>query len=84
MLKLNVKKMNMIKNAENNLRMFSDSYCSYKYEEFDYSERDSFIKCRKYGGYCNPKTKCRKDEYDKKVKEFNNLKENLRKGIENL
>ena len=26
----------------------------------------------------------RKDEYDKRVKEFNNLKENLRKGIENL
>ena len=30
------------------------------------------------------KLNVKKDEYDKKVKEFNKLKENLIKGIENL
>ena len=73
-----------LKDAENKVYVFSDLDCPYKYEGFNYSERESYTECKKYGGYCDAETKCKKDEYDKKVKEFNKLKENLIKGIENL
>ena len=60
-----------LKDAKNKVYVFSDLDCPYKYEGFDYSERESY-------------TECKKDIYDKKVNEFNKLKEKLIKEVENL
>ena len=72
-----------LKDAENKVYVFSDLDCPYKYEGFSYSE-GSYTECEKYGGCCDPETKCKKDIYDKKVNEFNKLKEKLTKEIKNL
>ena len=72
-----------LKDAENKVYVFSDLDCPYKYEGFSYSE-GSYTECEKYGGYCDAKTKCKKDIYDKKVNDFNKLKEKLTKEVENL
>ncbi|WP_312286872.1 hypothetical protein [Terrisporobacter sp.] len=39
--------------------------CEYKKEEYRYSERDYYYICDKFGGYCEPKEKCKKDEFNK-------------------
>ena len=73
-----------LKDAKNKVYVFSDLDCPYKYEGFSYSERESYTECEKYGGCCDPETKCKKDIYDKKVNDFNKLKEKLTKEVENL
>lgn len=58
--------------------------CAYKKEEYDYSERERYWTCMKYGGNCDIRKKCKKQEIENRISEYEKTKEEYIKRINSL
>lgn len=72
-----------LKQLENKTYL-TNEVCDYKKQGYDYSEREEYLECKKFGGYCEPKNKCKKEEYELACEKYKISKDRYIKEIENL